>query len=342
MTLRFHPRLINPPFGDPGLLISFLLEKRAVLFDAGDISSLSSRDILKISHIFVSHAHMDHFFGFDRALRLFLGRQKALGLFGPKGIIQHVEGKLAGYSWNLTSHYANRLIVTATEVDGHERVTQSWASDDRFVAKQPPAKEPFSGVLLSEPGFVVRSEELDHGIVSLGFSLDERFHIQIKKEALHRLGLEPGPWINEFKEALFAGAAPDALISVQTKKKPGEKSETIQTPLGRLSEKIALITPGQRIAYITDAVFSDANKEKMIRLAKGADCLFIESPFLDGDADMAKKKRHLTARQAGWIAGKAGVKRLELFHFSPRYSGMEDQIQNEARAAFERFGGPAD
>jgi len=335
MTLRFHPRLINPPFDDPGLFISFLFEKRAILFDVGDLSRLSHRDILKISHIFVSHTHMDHFFGFDMALRLFLGREKELHIFGPKGIIKNVEGKLAGYSWNLTTHYPHPFVLKATEVDGHNRVTQSWSCQNKFVPKHPVATESFSGALFKEPGFAVRCEELDHGIASLGFLLDERCHIQIKKEALTELGLAPGPWISEFKAALFNGAAPDSLIAAQTGDIQGGKPETMKMPLGRMSEKIAIITPGQRIAYITDAAFSPSNKEKMIRLAKGADRLFIEAPFLDEAAAMAKQKRHLTARQAGWIAGKAGVKQLTLFHFSPRYTGMEEMLENEAQTAFE-------
>jgi len=61
MPPLINPRLVNPPFGDPGLFAPFFHKKRALLFDLGDISSLSPKDILKITHCFVSHAHMDHF-----------------------------------------------------------------------------------------------------------------------------------------------------------------------------------------------------------------------------------------------------------------------------------------
>jgi ribonuclease Z len=84
MRPSFLPRLVNEPFGDPGLFIPFLHQKRALIFDLGDIHSLSARDILKITHVFITHTHMDHFIGFDRLLRLLLGRDQDLYLYGPK------------------------------------------------------------------------------------------------------------------------------------------------------------------------------------------------------------------------------------------------------------------
>ncbi|MGB8428082.1 MAG: ribonuclease Z, partial [Desulfobacterales bacterium] len=105
MRPTFCPRLVNGPFDDPGLFIPFQFQHRALLFDLGDISLLSARDILKISHVCVSHTHMDHFAGFDRLLRLLMGRDKRLSLYGPRGFLKNVEGKLAGYTWNLVDNY---------------------------------------------------------------------------------------------------------------------------------------------------------------------------------------------------------------------------------------------
>jgi len=93
MRPRFHPRLINPPLSDPGLFVPFLYEKRALLFDLGDLHGLTPRDLLKVSHVFVTHTHVDHFIGFDQLLRLLLGRDKELHLFGPPDFFDRVEGK---------------------------------------------------------------------------------------------------------------------------------------------------------------------------------------------------------------------------------------------------------
>lgn len=74
MRPNVHCDLVNGPFGDPVLYAEIMFERRALLFDIGDISALPARKLMRVSHVFVSHAHMDHFADFDRLLRLTLGR----------------------------------------------------------------------------------------------------------------------------------------------------------------------------------------------------------------------------------------------------------------------------
>ena len=78
MTPLMHPELINDPFGDPGVYVDFLHDRRALLLDLGDLGAMSSRKLLRVTHAFVSHTHMDHFCGFDRLLRVLLGRPKRI------------------------------------------------------------------------------------------------------------------------------------------------------------------------------------------------------------------------------------------------------------------------
>src|SRR3970040_1255840 len=105
MTPLFHPQPVNDPFGDPVVDVDLLFERRALLFDLGALTPLSARKILRLSHVFVSHTHMDHFAGFDRLLRLCLGRERELTLYGPTGFVAQVEHKLTAFTWNLVHNY---------------------------------------------------------------------------------------------------------------------------------------------------------------------------------------------------------------------------------------------
>lgn len=329
----FHPRTVNGPFGDPGLFIPFLFEKRAVLFDLGDIYSLSPRDILKISHVFISHTHMDHFSGFDRLLRLFLGRSKNLYLYGPEGFLKNMEGRLAGYSWNLVENYSQQLVLYATETNANELVTKTYRCANRFSPDLETITIPFNGILHQEPGLTVSTVILDHGIPCLGFSMKERFHVNILKDNVESLGLQIGPWLRKFKEALFNRQDPDSEFEVCS---GSFKASADKFILGELADKIAVITSGQKITYIVDAAGSKSNLDKIIEFADESDHLYIEAGFLDKDRALAEKKFHLTATQAGHIAAKARAKQFTIFHFSPRNIDSENLLHREARQAYEK------
>ncbi|MDZ7596795.1 MAG: hypothetical protein U5J82_00495 [Desulfobacterales bacterium] len=213
MRPSFHPRLVNSPFDDPVLFIPFLLQKRAVLFDLGDLHALAPRDILKISHVFVSHTHMDHFVGFDHLLRLFLGREKHLCLFGPPGFLTNVEGKLSGYTWNLVQHYTNRFVLEVSEIHPQVLLTRRYRVQDGFRPGPALQRSTFDGTLplavRLEPDH--RPAALDHRIPSLAFVLQERFHVNIRRDRLDSIGANrPGnlPWRFEHGSFLPDGSRP--------------------------------------------------------------------------------------------------------------------------------------
>ncbi len=331
MRPSFHPRLVNGPFDDPGLFIPFLYENRAVLFDLGDIGALSTRDILKLTHVFVTHTHMDHFIGFDRLLRLCLGREKTLFLFGPEGFLPNVEGKLAGYTWNLVTHYRNRFVLNVTEVREDALVSKQYRCRSGFSGENGAQVHGVNKTLVKEPAFSVSTIILDHRIPCLGVSMTERFHVNIKKDAVISLGLDIGPWLREFKQALFNQTDPETVFEVTF---GTDRGGVKRFRLGDLTDRIALITPGQKITYIADALYSESELAKICSFAKDSDQLFIEAAFLEKHAHVAREKYHLTARQAGTIAGYARAKQMIPFHFSPRYTGQAHLLHEEASAAY--------
>ncbi len=332
MRPSFHCQLFNDPFADPGMLVHLAFQKRSLLFDLGDLSAVPAADLLKADHIFVSHTHMDHFIGFDQILRIFLGRPKNLHLYGPSGFIENVSGKLRGYTWNLVQNYDEALVLVVTEIEGTRKVTQTFDCRAGFQPAGPPQVATITEILHQEPSFRVGGVTLDHQIPCLAFNLQENFHINVLKNRLDELGIAVGPWLRTFKKLIYEEADPSTEVYA-----PSVKShhKLIKFSLEELRTKIVRTIRGQKIAYVTDVAFTPANEEKIVSLSRNADHLFIEAAFLENERHIAQTKHHLTARQAGYLARAAGVRRMTIFHYSPRYTHAGALLEAEARQAFE-------
>jgi ribonuclease Z len=320
-----QPRLVNDPFSDPGLFIDFRFGRRALLFDLGELTPLSSRELLRLTHVFVSHTHMDHFAGFDRLLRVGLHRTTPLHLVGPAGFIDQVAHKLAAYTWNPLDEDSFDFVLTAEEFgeNGFDCASE-FRAREAFRRRELPAPPLPRGTLLDEAEFRIEGVVLDHGTPCLAFAFQEKMRINVWREGLRSLALPVGAWLNDAKRAIRRGAPDDHPIVV---------SDDLSVPVGVLKQHALRIARGDRIAYVVDAAFHETNLARIVELARGADQLFIEAAFLDEDAGIAAQRRHLTARQAGAIARAAGVPRLVPFHFSGRYTGREDALRQEAEAA---------
>lgn len=323
VTLFVQPRLVNEPFSDPGLLLDFRFGNRAILFDLGDLSALSPREILRVSNVFVTHMHMDHFSGLDRLLRLSLYRDRHVQILGPPGLTDAVEAKLRAYTWNLLSERSHDFAIVASDwteegtvFEAVFRARNAFHREDRELRK--------ANVPLDDPEFTIAAVTLDHGTPCLAFAFREKLRVNVHKARLDALGLPVGPWLTAAKRAIRSGADPATEFSPA----PGRK-----VMLGELLQSGAMVcAPGQHIAYATDLAFKPRNIARLCDLAGGADHLFIEGGFLEEDRELAAAKKHLTAAQAGEIARRANVAVAHQMHLSPRYLHREDEL----RAEFER------
>ncbi|GAB6067364.1 MBL fold metallo-hydrolase [Methylothermus subterraneus] len=333
MRPSFQLQLVNDPFGDPALYVEFLFQKRALLFDLGDIHALSPRKLLRLSHVFVSHAHMDHFYGFDYLLRVCLGRARTVHLYGPSGFIERVEHKLRGYTWNLVENYEDELVFVVHEWDGGDRMARA-----RFRCLKKFAGEPLSpapvreGALLEEPGIKVRAAVLDHKTPCLAFALEETEHVNVWKNRLDELGLPTGPWLQELKQAILRGEGDDFPILVRWRDEA--KQNVRRFRLGELKEHILRIVPGLKVGYVVDTLYGEENLRRLKALLHGVDCLYIEASFLQEAAEQAAQKYHLTAWQAGDIARQVGAKRVVPFHFSARHRHEPQRLMQEVAMGF--------
>ncbi len=330
----FDATLVNRVFGDPGVLIDLKFERRAILFDIGDVSALPTRKLLRASDLFVSHTHMDHFAGFDHLLRVCLGRDTGVRVYGPARFIAQVEHKLAAYTWNLVENYETDFVVTAHELGADGRVQRAqFRSRTGFHREELSGVEAPGGVLLDSSSFRVRTVPLEHhGIASLAFAFEEDTHINVWKNRLDELGLPTGQWLTRLKEQVRAGAPDDTPIRVHWRTREGPRDEMIA--LGDLKAKVLEFVPGQKVCYVTDVADNARNRSTLASFLRGADALFIEAVFLDEDRAHAERKAHLTARAAGEIARDAAVRVAIPFHFSPRYLGREEEIRREFERAW--------
>ncbi len=333
MRHLFEPRLVNDTFGDPVLYVDVRDERRALLFDLGDITALAPRKLMRLSHVFVTHAHMDHFSGFDHLLRVVLGRKSSLTLFGGPCFIARVEHKLRAYTWNVVDRYATALVVDVYEI-GMEGLVQHarFSSRSGFVREPLPPSERDDDVLLEEATIRVRGRLVDHGIACLAFVLEEKARLNVDKDRILALALGVGPWLNEMKRAVLSGAPDAQRIEVGWHDKHGE--HTSMRTVGELRDVVLDITPGQRIGYVTDLRYTEANVDILSQLMQGIDLLYIESVFMEKDKSHAERKNHLTGRQAGEIARRLGAKAVVPVHFSPRYAGRRAELIAEIDTAW--------
>jgi ribonuclease Z len=316
----FHHRLLNDYFEDPCLFVRILREKRAMLFDVGDIGNLGPSEVYKITDLFVTHTHIDHFIGFDTVLRAVLKRDLPLNVYGPPAIAGCIEGKLKGYSWNLIREYPT--VINVFSYNGKAVTHSSFKAESGF-RKEVISRSRSDGVLLKNPLFKVRAAIMDHGIPCLAYAIEEEFHINIDKDRLIRKGLRVGPWLSDLKKLMREKRECDAALKIEGR----------DYPLSRILD-IASVTKGQKISFATDLATTGKNIEALVKLAQGSDVLYCEAYFLDADSERASKRFHLTAKTCGFIAKEAGVKRLVLMHFSPKYRDCPDLVINEAMAAF--------
>src|SRR5258707_6409492 len=333
MRPLFHPSLVSGRYGDATVYVETLFEAHSVLFDLGEIASLSPRRIQRIDQIFVSHAHIDHFVGFDHLLRSLVGRKKTVHLYGPVGFAERVFHKLQAYRWNLVESYRSDLVFVVSELETPNSIsTRLFRLKRAFAAEPSVSKTTLNGVLCDERTCRVSAAILEHRTPCLGFALQEAAHVNIWKNRLSERGLPVGPWLRWLKKAVVEGRADDFFIWI----------DGTATSDGRLERLVSLrdlltVTAGQKIAYATDVSDTPANPAAIVALVQNADILFTEAARAAAEAAFATAPAPLTTHAAGVIAREANVRRVEPFHFSPRYAGEQERMLAEVMTAFQGF-----
>lgn len=315
--------LVNGVLGDPLLHLRMRHQKRSLLFDLGEAGRLPARIAHQVTDVFISHAHIDHIGGFLWLLRSRIAVLPTCRLFGPPGLADHIEGMIRGIRWDRVGEQAPRFEVAEFHGDHLQRFS---VEAGRRGCEPMESKIISDGVLYREPAFLVRTMLLDHKTPVLAFALEPARQINVRKERLTALGLAPGPWLRQLK---------DAVINEQL-------DTVIQLPDGNarnaaeLVDALLLVSAGEKLVYATDLADTASNRQRLSELARHAHTFFCEATFAEKDHERATRTGHLTTRACGEIATAASVGRLIPFHFSRRYETSLEDMYDEIREACSR------
>jgi ribonuclease Z len=171
-------------------------------------------------------------------------------------------------------------------------------------------RELVAGDFVERAGCRVTAVPVDHGIPAVAYALQEDPRPgEFSLERALALGIPEGPLFGKLQhgEAVALGGT------------------TIQP-----AQVLGPTRPGRRVVLSGDtrpcAAVCDA--------ARDADLLIHEATFADSEQARAEETHHCTAREAGALASRAGVRRLILTHFSSRYEDDLHRLQREAREPF--------
>lgn len=320
--------LVNGVFGDPLLHLRVRHQKRSILFDIGESGRLPARIAHQVTDVFITHAHMDHISGLQWLLRSRLGEYPCCRLYGPPGLARHVEGFIQSFLWDRIDDRGACFEVAEWHGDHMKRCRLQAGIEGREVLDDVPV---YDGILLEEPGFRIRAIMLDHNTPVMAYAHEPDRVLNVRKDRLKARGLEPGPWLNELKQQLWAGNL-EATIAL-----PDESEATVV----ELVDDLILITPGKKLVYATDLADKAENRERLVTFARNAHTFFCESSFIEADVEHAWRNGHLTTRACGEIAAEAGVARLVAFHISRRYMHCPEKVYEELRSVCMRTAMPA-
>lgn len=332
MQMLLQPQFLNGPFGDPALFIFESKGRDAILVDCGDLSRLSTKQLLKVNVILLSHCHMDHFFDFDLFLRVHMKTEKSVTLFGPPDTALRVAGKLQAYTWNLLGDLNLEFKVVELDASQNKKCPTLFRAKDQFkpTVLEQEAWAPGEAILDSGV-FHIQTAVLDHRTPSLAYAIEERMTLQMNERAMTALGLQPGPWINELKKEFLFPLDQKETVQISVLLQTGE---TVKMNAHELIQKILSPRPRHKVGYATDGAAHAENKKQLLHLFEGADVLFHETCFLESDRKLADETKHFTAKFVGELATEAGVKKLVPFHFSKRYLKDPEKVYQEIQSTY--------
>jgi ribonuclease Z len=188
------------------------------------------------------------------------------------------------------------------------KLANSWTNYNLFFHE---LDSKTSQIIFEDDDLLVKTIPLDHRVYTNGFLFQEKsVKRRLDMQKIEDFNIKPYDYQN-----LKLGKD---LIT--------EEGKIIQNQSLTLEPH-----PVKNYAFCSDTSYN----ESIIPLIEFVDLLYHEATFLDKHANLAKKTKHSTAKQAAKIAKLPKVKRLILGHFSSRYND-KSQFIREAKSVFEK------
>lgn len=268
---RNHPSIVLKAFGE------------VMMFDCGEGTQrqliYAKISPMKISKIFITHFHGDHILGLPGLIQSmnFRGRQTKLTIYGPKGL---------------------NILKEAIFSLGYCKIEFPI----EFI-------EIGSEIVEETEDYIIKSQEVNHYVPCLAYSIEELKKPRFLREKAIELGVPVGPDFGKLHNG---------------------KEVEIDGKIIKPEQVLGPPRKGRKITYSGDTTPC----EEMIELAKDSSLLIHESTYIKEDSDKAEENYHSTSSDAALIAKKSNSKKLILTHISTRYQNT-DQLLDEAQEIFE-------
>lgn len=192
-------------------------------------------------------------------------------------------------------------------IDSNRRLLDMYINYEiRFVKTEP-------GIILETDEYTVEAVPLLHTKPCMGFVMREKDRPgEFSVENANALGVPCGPMWGMLQKGM------DVELDDGTVVHPDQV-------LGKPRK-------GVGFGYITDCMYMGHISQHV----KDVDLLLCEGMFTRDLSQDAFEKKHMTSTQAAMIARDAGVGKMGLIHYSPRYNDRElQQLKDEACEVFE-------
>ena len=240
---------------------------------------------------------------FSRIKHIFISHLHGDHFYGLVGLISTF--RLLGRTSDLNVHGPKGIkeIITL-----QLKLANSWTNYNLFFHE---LDSKTSQIIFEDDDLLVKTIPLDHRVYTNGFLFQEKsVKRRLDMQKIEDFNIKPYDYQN-----LKLGKD---LIT--------EEGKIIQNQSLTLEPH-----PVKNYAFCSDTSYN----ESIIPLIEFVDLLYHEATFLDKHANLAKKTKHSTAKQAAKIAKLSKVKRLILGHFSSRYND-KSQFIREAKSVFEK------